>query len=113
MKTYCNPLDLGYRYQHMKEGERIATVAIGYADGYRRSLSDKAKAFVNGREVRQVGRVCMDQIMLDVTGLDASEGDEVLLMGAGFDADDMAAICDTISYEILCGISKRVPRVYI
>ena len=116
--THIKRIDAGdsvsYGRKHIaKEGESIATVAIGYADGYRRSLSNKARAFVNGREVRQVGRVCMDQIMLDVTGIEAREGDEVLLMGAGFDADDMAEICDTISYEILCGISKRVPRVYI
>ncbi len=115
--THIKELDAGqsvsYGRKHIaKKDERIATVAIGYADGYRRALSNKAKAFINGQEVRQVGRVCMDQIMLDVTDIDAKEGDEVVLMGAGFDADDMAKICDTISYEILCGISKRVPRVY-
>ena len=90
----------------------IATVAIGYADGYRRSLSNKAKGFVNGIEVRQVGRVCMDQIMFDVTGADVKPGDEIMLMGEGFTADDMADIAGTISYEITCGISKRIPRLY-
>lgn len=91
---------------------KIATVAIGYADGYRRALSGKAIGFVNGKKVRQVGRVCMDQIMFDVTDVSANEGDEILLMGEGFNADDMAKISGTISYEILCGISKRVYRIY-
>lgn len=96
-----------------KRDTDIATVAIGYADGYRRSLSNKAKAFINGEEVAQVGRVCMDQVMFDVTGKNVNIGDEVMLMGEGFTADDMAKIAGTISYEIICGISKRVPRVYV
>ena len=94
------------------ERRKVATVAIGYADGYRRALTNKGRAFIRGNEVKQVGTVCMDQLMLDVTGMPVKKGDEVLLMGAGYDADDMAADAGTISYEILCGISGRVPRVY-
>ena len=92
---------------------RIATVPIGYADGYKRALSGRAKAFIHGREVPLVGRVCMDQIMFDVTGVDVACGDEVLLMGDGFDADDMARLVGTISYEILTSFTTRVPRVYV
>ncbi|MBQ9942231.1 MAG: alanine racemase [Christensenellaceae bacterium] len=100
-----------------KRPTKVATVPVGYADGYRRGLSGKASAIVMGKMVPLIGRVCMDQIMLDVTGLDVNEGDTVLLMGeengVAFTADDMAACCDTISYEIICGFSARVPRVYV
>ena len=65
-----------------------------------------------GNWVNQIGRVCMDQIMLDVTGLDVQPGEQVQLMTDGFNAEHMAHICGTISYEILTGISPRVHRVY-
>lgn len=92
---------------------KVATVPIGYADGYRRSLSGKGRALVCGNWVNQIGRVCMDQIMLDVTGLDVQPGEQVQLMTDGFNAEHMAHICGTISYEILTGISPRVHRVYV
>lgn len=95
---------------------RIATVPIGYADGYRRALSGKARAIVNGALTQQVGRVCMDQIMLDVTEVQADVGDTVTLLGeqgkVRVTADDLAEQCGTISYEILTGLSARVPRIY-
>lgn len=91
----------------------IATVPIGYADGYRRSLTGKAWAYFNGKKAILAGRVCMDQIMFDVTGLDVKPGDRVLLMGRDMDADQMGRLVGTISYEILTGISPRVPRVYV
>lgn len=91
----------------------IATVPVGYADGYSRALSNKATAFVNGRAVRQIGRVCMDQCMFDVSDIEAvNTGDEIVLLNEDFNADDMAEIENTISYEVLCNISKRVPRIY-
>ncbi len=116
--TYIKEIEAGetVSYGRIYTADRptkIATVAIGYADGYRRSLSNKAVAFTKGKRIKQVGRVCMDQIMFDVTGVDVKIGDEVELMCDEFNADDMAKIADTISYEILCGISKRVPRIYI
>ncbi|MDE6775806.1 MAG: alanine racemase [Ruminococcus sp.] len=97
---------------------RIATVTIGYADGYSRLLSSKGEILVRGKRCRIVGRVCMDQLMIDVSDIpDAESGDIVTLIGRdGNDiitADDIAEICGTIGYEIVCGISKRVPRIYI
>ena len=91
----------------------VATIPIGYADGYKRALSGKAKVFWGDTELKQIGRVCMDQIMVDVTKADVSVGDEVVLMDGRFSADDMADIAGTISYEILTDITKRVPRVYV
>lgn len=97
---------------------RIATVTIGYADGYSRLLSSKGEILVHGKRCRIVGRVCMDQLMMDVSGVpEARSGDIVTLIGTdGGDritADDLAQIYGTIGYEVVCGISKRVPRIYI
>ena len=96
---------------------RIATVPIGYADGYRRALSGRGEAVLAGKKVRVAGRVCMDQIMLDVTGLEVKPGDPVLLLGEqnglSVTADDWAEKCGTISYEILTGLTARIPRVYV
>ena len=97
---------------------KIATLPVGYADGYSRALSNKGKVIIGGKMANIVGRVCMDQCMVDVTDIeDVKVGDEVVLMGEygglKIDAEDMAKILDTISYEVTCMISKRVPRVYI
>ncbi len=97
----------------------IASVPVGYADGYPRALTNKGEALVRGERVPVVGTVCMDWIMLDVTGLDGvMVDDEVLLMGEdqqgnSIRAEELAKWAGTIPYEILCGISKRVPRVYL
>ncbi len=96
---------------------RVMTLPVGYADGYNRLLSDRGWVLVCGRRAPVLGRVCMDQIMVDVTDIpEAAAGAEVVLLGCqgneSFSADDMAFLTGTISYEILCNISKRVPRVY-
>ena len=96
---------------------RIATIPIGYADGYNRALSNKAKMIVHGKYAPVVGRVCMDQLMIDVTDIpEAKMGDEVIVVGTDgdkhFTFDDMAAILGTINYELPCVLTKRVPRVY-
>ena len=96
---------------------RVATVPTGYADGYSRALSRKGYALVRGRRAPILGRVCMDMMMLDVTDIpDAAAEDEVTLIGRDGEeqigANDLAALCDTIGYEVVCGISKRVARVY-
>ncbi|MDQ3707169.1 MAG: alanine racemase [Chloroflexota bacterium] len=96
----------------------IGLVTVGYADGYRRVLSGRAEVLVRGRRVPVVGRVSMDQIGLDLTGVpEAREGDEVVLVGAqgaaSVTVDDLAGWADTITYEILCGLSERVPRRYM
>jgi alanine racemase len=94
----------------------IATVTIGYADGYSRLLSSKGEILVHGKRCRIVGRVCMDQLMIDVSEVSAKAGDIVTLIGKDGDdeitADELAAICSTIGYEVVCGISKRVPRIF-
>ena len=93
----------------------IASLPLGYADGYSRKLSNRGQVLVGGRRVPVVGRVCMDQMMIDVTGMeDVKIGDETVLIGnqgeETISADDMAGWLDTINYEIVCMISTRVPR---
>ena len=91
---------------------RIATVAIGYADGYPRILSNKGYVLINGKKANIVGRVCMDQLCVDVTNIPETQmGDEVIIFGKELSVDVIADLCDTINYEIVCGISKRVPRI--
>ena len=95
------------------ENSVIATVRIGYADGYPRLLSNGVgKMLVNGKLVPVIGNVCMDMTMLDVTGIDVNEGDEVIVFGEALPVNDLARWAGTIAYEILTGISQRVKRVY-
>lgn len=96
---------------------RVATIPVGYADGYDRLLSNRGEVLVNGRRCRILGRVCMDQMMVDAT--DAGEvtaGQIVTLFGAEHGAflpvDELAGLIGTISYELLCAVGRRVPRVY-
>jgi alanine racemase len=101
-----------------KRKSLIATIPVGYADGYSRGLSNKGEAIVRGVRVPVAGRVCMDMTMLDVTDVPGvAEGDEVVLIGARgserITADEIAARTGTIAYEVLCGISGRVPRVVL
>lgn len=98
---------------------RIATIPIGYADGYTRLLSNKGKVLVNGEFAPIVGRICMDQCMIDVTDLkqEVHVGDEVVIFGsqngACISVDEVAADIGTINYEVVCIIGKRIPRVYL
>jgi len=115
------PAGGGVGYGHIFTTERdslIATVPIGYHDGYRRGLSNKAKVIVNGTFAPVVGRVSMDWITIDVTDVPgAVEGDDVILIGEenglSCKAEDLAALVGTISYEITCGIGPRVEKRYI
>lgn len=96
----------------------VATLPIGYGDGYPRALSENAKVIVNGKFASILGRICMDQCMIDVTDIEnIKTGDEVIILGGEgdlkFNADDMAEALGTINYEILCRIKSRIPRVYI
>lgn len=105
----------GRRFCAQRETD-IATLPIGYADGYRRAFSCRAQALVHGVRVPVVGSVCMDQIMLDVTGLSVRPGDEAVLLGRQggeeIASEELAGLAETIPYEIMTGISARVPRVY-
>lgn len=96
----------------------VATVPIGYADGYHRSLSNKGQMLVHGRLARVIGRVCMDQLMLDVSGIPGvAAGDEVTIIGSDgeetLSAEVMADAAGSFNYEIVCLIGKRVPRLYL
>lgn len=96
---------------------KIATVPIGYADGYVRQNAAEGYMLVNGKRAKIVGRICMDQTMLDVTDIDGvAVGDEVIVFGDGGHgeptADSIAQNTDTINYEVVCLVGKRVPRVY-
>ncbi len=107
----------GATYQTQKE-TKIATVSIGYADGYFRALSDNAYMTVNGVKVPVVGRICMDQCMIDVSGVNTiSVGDEVVVFGNGGDnsetATTLAKRAGTINYELLCAVGNRTPRIYL
>jgi len=95
-----------------KKKMKIATVAIGYADGYPRALSNKGYVLIDGKKANIVGRVCMDQICVDITDIkNVAIGDEVILFGRDLRVEELATLCDTISHELLCGISQRVPRI--
>ena len=96
---------------------RIATLPVGYADGYRRSLSNQGYVLIHGQRAPVLGRVCMDQTMVDVTDIPNVElDDKVILIGHSgseeITADDIAAATGTINYEIVCGLSRRIPRAY-
>jgi alanine racemase len=110
------PISYGRTFTTKRES-LIATLPIGYADGYSRGLSNKGEVLVRGRRVPIVGRVCMDMCMVDVTEVPGvAEGDDVVLIGsqAGeiITAEEIAGKTGTIPYEVLCGISSRVPRIY-
>lgn len=97
---------------------RVATLPVGYGDGYKRCMSNRAAVLIHGMRAPQIGTICMDQIMCDVTAIpDVRIGDEVVLLGEQgnerITADEMAGWADTISYEILLSISERVPRVFL
>ena len=93
---------------------KIATVTAGYADGYPRLLSNKGYVLINGKRANIIGRVCMDQMSVDVTDIDeVKQGDEVILFGKTLPVEELADMCGTINYEIICGISPRVPRITV
>lgn len=96
---------------------KVATIPVGYADGYNRLLSNRGHVLINGQKAPIVGNICMDQTMIDISNItNASIDDNVILLGKQeneeITADDLAKLCNTISYEILTNISSRVPRLY-
>ncbi len=119
VKKVAPGVSVGYGRNFYTDKETvIATIPVGYADGYMRGMSNKGRVLVRGRFAPVIGAVCMDQFMVDVTGIDGvTADDEVVLIGTQgqneISADEMAAILNTINYEVVCNIGKRVPRVYI
>lgn len=117
---HTKPAGAGVSYgkTYITQGKtKIATIPVGYADGYPRALSNKARVLIHGKSAPVIGRVCMDQFMADVTAIsNVRTGDKVILIGGEGEnritADELATLAGTINYEIVTGISKRVPRVY-
>lgn len=111
----------GISYNHTRiltEDKMVATIPVGYGDGYPRLLSNRGYVLIRGKKAQILGRVCMDQFMVDVTGIpDISEGDEVTLVGRDGDLnimiEDLSELCGIFNYEFLCGIGKRIPREYV
>lgn len=105
----------GLKYK-TERTEIIGTLPLGYADGFTRLYSFAASGIINGEKRPIVGRICMDQCMINLTGIDAKIGDEVTLFGKkegiSISIDEVASYIDTINYEVVCMINKRVPRVY-
>lgn len=106
----------GLKYTFDKQA-KIAILPIGYADGYTRLLSNKSHVIVNGIKAPIVGNICMDQCIVDISGIEAQRGDEVVLFGGndqdGISIESIAKLLDTINYEVICMLNKRVPHVYI
>lgn len=119
IKTVPPGSSISYGRKYTAEQERvIATLPVGYADGYPRMFSPKARVIVNGRYALVRGTICMDQFMIDVTDIPGvSVGDEVIIMGGSGDlrvsAEEIAKACETISYEITTGFGMRLEKVYI
>ena len=119
IKTVNKGDTIGYGRTYSAPEERvIATIPVGYADGYLRSMQHGGRVIINGYYAPVVGRICMDQFMVDVTDIkDAKIGDEVTIMGKSggleITADEIADIMGTINYEVVCLVSRRVPRVYV
>lgn len=104
---------ISYGHTFTAHGTRtIATVPLGYADGVPRGLSNKISGFLNGKEVLQVGNITMDQMMFDITGVEAHLGDIITLLDEQHSIDKWAKILGTINYELTCRLKVRLPRVY-
>ena len=105
------PISYGRTYFTDKK-QVIATLAVGYADGYNRLLSNKGYVIIKGKKAPIVGKVCMDQMTVDITGIEnVSVGDEVILFGKELPVEEISALCDTINYETVCAVSSRVKRI--
>lgn len=119
IKTIAPGTSVGYGGTFTAERETtVATVPVGYADGVRRDLSGKGRVLIHGRYAPMIGRVCMDQFMVDVTDIpDVHVGDVVTLIGTdggnAISVEEVSALAHSFNYEYVCGISSRVPRKYI
>ena len=114
IKTVRSGSTIGYNRQAAISNDiQVATVSIGYADGLNRKLGNGVgKMVVNGAICPIIGNVCMDMCMVDITNVDAIEGDEVIVFGLDYSIVDMASDLNTIPYEVLTSVSHRVKRVY-
>ena len=119
VKTLPAGREISYGGTYVTDREtRVATVPVGYADGYRRSLSGKFHVLIHGKKAPILGRICMDQLMVDVYDIPETQvNDRVTLVGRDGDEEitmeTIAAMADSFNYEFVCGISRRVPRIYL
>ena len=116
LKTVNAGTSIGYSRSYITDREsKVATVPIGYADGFRRTYSNGWNVMIRGKKVPIIGKVCMDSFMVDVTDIeDVALGDEVIIWdNENITVEELAECCDTINYEILCSISDRVPRKFV
>jgi alanine racemase len=110
---------IGYGHTYVTDKDmRIATIPVGYADGYPRALSNKGHVLIRGKRCPILGRVCMDQMMVDVTDIpEAKIEDKVTLVGRDggefISAEEVADASYSFNYEFVCGIARRVPRIYV
>ncbi len=113
VKEIADGQSVSYGRAYTARGARkIATVCAGYGDGIPRLLSNQGYVLINGQKAPIAGKVCMDHFCVDVTGLDVQMGDKVTIFGPGLPVETVAQWAQTLHYEILCGITKRVPRIY-
>ena len=119
VKTLPAGREISYGGTYVTKADTVvATIPVGYADGYRRNLSGKFYVLIRGKKAPILGRICMDQMMVDVTGIPGVRvGDRVTLVGADGDEtitmEEISAMADSFNYEFVCGISRRVPRQYV
>ena len=111
-------ISYGRTYVTTKEKTKIATINVGYGDGYPRALSNKGRVLIRGKSVPIVGRICMDQFMVDVSGLDEIEVEDVVTLigrdgGEFISVEEVAELAGSFNYEFVCDIGKRVPRIYV
>ena len=105
---------VGYGDDPLPAAARVATLSAGYVDGYPRLLSDRGEVLLHGKRARVLGRVCMDQMMVDVTGIpETKAGDAAVLLGDGISLNEFAAWADMNRNEVTCMIGRRVPRIYM
>lgn len=107
------PVSYGSLWQAEGSPTRIVTIPCGYADGYFRRMTNQARVIINGKSYPQVGRICMDQFMVDTGRDDIKVGDVAILMGGGIAVEELADWAGTSEYEILTNVSARVPRVFV
>ena len=117
VKTVPAGTGISYGSTYITDKEtRVATIPVGYGDGYPRNLSNKGYVIIAGKKCPILGRVCMDQFMVDVTGMDIKEGDVATLVGNDGEecitVEELAEIAGTFNYEFVCDLGKRIPRVY-
>lgn len=104
---------ISYGHAYIADKEiKVATIPIGYADGIPRALSNKISGKLNGKKIKQIGNITMDQMMFDITDVEAQEGDVITLLGDDLTIDEWAKTLGTINYELTCRLKVRLPRVY-